>query len=127
MSLRLLLVDNYDSFTFNLYQALATLLEAPPIVVPNDADYGTVRALDFDAVILSPGPGRPTVERDFGICRRLIEDLDVPILGVCLGHQGIGAAFGARVVHAPEPMHGRSSEVIPGVICFSIRSRIHLA
>ena len=112
MSLRLLLVDNYDSFTFNLYQALATLLEAPPIVVPNDADYGTVRALDFDAVILSPGPGRPTVERDFGICRRLIEDLDVPILGVCLGHQGIGAAFGARVVHAPEPMHGRSSEVI---------------
>ena len=92
MSPRLLLVDNYDSFTFNLYQALAEVMGTPPIVVTNDAHYASVRALDFDGVVLSPGPGRPMVARDFGICARLIEDVDVPILGICLGrwHADLG-------------------------------------
>jgi len=106
---RLLLVDNYDSFTFNLYQALAAVLDTPPIVVANDAHYASVMTLEFDGVVISPGPGRPSVSRDFGICSRLIEDLEIPILGVCLGHQGIGEAFGASVDYAPEPMHGRAS------------------
>ena len=111
MTARLLLVDNYDSFTFNLYQALAQVLDVPPLVVTNDAHYGSVCALEFDGVVLSPGPGHPNVSRDFGICSRLINELDVPILGVCLGHQGIGAAFGAKIEHAPEPMHGRASMI----------------
>jgi para-aminobenzoate synthetase len=108
----ILLIDNYDSFTYNLAQLIASESGSFPIVVKNDALTPTSLAkLSYDAVVLSPGPGRPDRLRDFGICNTLILRGDAPILGVCLGHQGIAHAFGAKVTHAPEPMHGRSSAI----------------
>ena len=103
-----LLLDNYDSFTFNLYQLIAEMSGREPIVAKNDRlSWNEFRALDVDAVVISPGPGHPDRERDFGICRRVIEQAELPILGICLGHQGIASVFGGHVVKAPEPVHGR--------------------
>jgi len=106
----ILLLDNYDSFTFNLAQYLGEL-GAPPIVRRNDeitAD--DVAAMQPKAIVISPGPGRP---EDAGISVEVIRrfGVHVPILGVCLGHQGIGVAFGGDVVRAGELMHGKTSTV----------------
>jgi para-aminobenzoate synthetase len=109
--MRLLVVDNYDSFTWNLAHLAAEVFETMPVVVPNDAVWGDVAGAHFDAAIVSPGPGRPERVRDLGISRLVLTELGIPTLGVCLGHQGIAAAFGGEVVHAPEPMHGRISEI----------------
>jgi len=103
-----LLIDNYDSFTYNLFQLLAEENDSEPIVVRNDeASWEELAALGFDNVVISPGPGRPDRRRDFGVCAEAIRHCDAPLLGVCLGHQGIGWVNGGRVVRAPEPMHGR--------------------
>jgi para-aminobenzoate synthetase len=111
-AVRTLLLDNYDSFTFNLFQELAEVNDAEPIVVRNDASgWDALRGLDVDNVVISPGPGRPDRSGDFGVCAAAILDAGVPLLGVCLGHQGIGHLTGARVVAAPEVMHGRLSRV----------------
>jgi anthranilate synthase/aminodeoxychorismate synthase-like glutamine amidotransferase len=110
MAVRLLVVDNYDSFVYNLVQELGEL-GAELTVHRNDAvDVPGIRALAPDALVLSPGPGRP---EDAGISLAIVRELSgvVPIFGVCLGHQAIGQAFGARVVHAPALMHGKTSEV----------------
>ncbi len=110
MPVRLLVVDNYDSFVYNLVQELGEL-GAELTVHRNDAvDVPRIRALAPDAVVLSPGPGRPD---DAGVTLEVVRELAgvVPILGVCLGHQAIGQAFGAKVVHAPALMHGKTSEV----------------
>ena len=109
--MRLLVIDNYDSFTWNLVHLAAEVFETMPVVVPNDALWDDVAGSHFDAAIVSPGPGHPERSRDFGISRLVITELQIPTLGVCLGHQGIAAAFGGGVVHAPEPMHGRISEI----------------
>ena len=107
-----LLLDNYDSFTFNLYQLIAEITGHDPVVAANDAlTWDEFSALDVDAVIISPGPGHPERPRDFGICRRAIAQGDLPTLGVCLGHQGIASVFGGSVVRAPEPVHGRVSAI----------------
>ena len=106
---RILLVDNYDSFTWNLYQLLATL-GADVTVVRNDAiTVDEIAANPPDAIVISPGPSRPETA---GICVELIRRLGptVPMLGVCLGHQAIGVAYGADVVRV-EPVHGKRSEV----------------
>ncbi len=106
----ILLLDNYDSFTFNLAQYLGEL-GAPPLVRRNDEiTLDEVRELRPDRIVISPGPGRP---EDAGISVALIRELGptVPVLGVCLGHQGIGLAFGGKVVRAPVPMHGKVSSV----------------
>jgi para-aminobenzoate synthetase len=103
-----LLIDNYDSFTYNLFQLLAEENGREPIVVRNDeASWEELARLGFDNVVLSPGPGRPERERDFGVCAEAIRRCEAPLLGVCLGHQGLGWVHGGRVVPAPEPMHGR--------------------
>jgi anthranilate synthase/aminodeoxychorismate synthase-like glutamine amidotransferase len=107
---RVLLIDNYDSFTYNLYQYLSEL-GASVTVVRNDAiSVEKARALAPDFIVISPGPGVP---RDAGISVELIRALgpSVPILGVCLGHQAIAEAFGGVVTRAPELMHGKASRV----------------
>jgi para-aminobenzoate synthetase component 2 len=105
---RILVVDNYDSFVFNLVQYLGQL-EATCVVRRND-QLSASDALDFDGVLLSPGPGTP---EDAGICVDLIRDCAgrVPIFGVCLGHQAIAVAYGAVVGRAPELLHGKTSDV----------------
>ncbi|HEX5712592.1 MAG TPA: aminodeoxychorismate synthase component I [Solirubrobacterales bacterium] len=103
-----LLIDNYDSFTWNLFQLLAEENGAEPFVVRNDeASWEELAQLDFDNVVLSPGPGRPERERDFGVCAEAIRHCEAPLLGVCLGHQGLGWVHGGRVVPSLEPLHGR--------------------
>ena len=106
----LLVLDNYDSFTYNLVQ-LAGELGADPVVYRNDAlTVAAVIALAPQAIIISPGPGEPS---DAGISIPLIRAVAgrIPLLGVCLGHQAIGAAFGGRVVRAGRLMHGKTTEV----------------
>jgi para-aminobenzoate synthetase len=111
--MKTLLIDNHDSFTYNLAQLLAQVNGEEPHVVRNDeATWDELARLPFDNVVLSPGPGRPERERDFGVCAAAIAEAGVPLLGVCLGHQGIGWLHGARVTHAPAPMHGRLSAVL---------------
>jgi len=107
---RIVLVDNYDSFTYTLAQELGEL-GAEPVVFRNDAiDVAGIRALLPDAIIISPGPGRP---EDGGISLEVVAELggEIPVLGVCLGHQVIGQAFGASVGRAHELMHGKTSQI----------------
>jgi para-aminobenzoate synthetase component 2 len=106
--LRILVVDNYDSFVFNLVQYLAQL-GAEPTVRRNDA-VEPQESAGFDGVLLSPGPGTP---EEAGVCVDLVRYAAgrVPVLGVCLGHQAIGVAYGAKVGRAPELLHGKTSEV----------------
>ncbi len=111
--MKTLLIDNYDSFTYNLFQLLAEANGDEPTVVRNDeATWDELSELEFDNVLISPGPGNPERREDFGVCADAIANADVPLLGVCLGHQGLSWVSGARVVHAPEVMHGRLSAVL---------------
>jgi anthranilate synthase/aminodeoxychorismate synthase-like glutamine amidotransferase len=108
---RVLVVDNYDSFVYNLVQYLGEL-GSNPIVVRNDQySVESLLAMDCDAILISPGPGRP---EDAGVTCELIRAAAgrVPLLGVCLGHQAIGHVFGAKVVHAPELRHGKTSQIM---------------
>ncbi len=107
-----LIIDNYDSMTFNLFQYVSEVNGRKPLVRHNDeVAWEEIAALNVDNIIISPGPGSPTRNKDFGVSKDVILNASVPILGVCLGHQGIGFLHGARVTHAPEPMHGRMSLV----------------
>jgi anthranilate synthase/aminodeoxychorismate synthase-like glutamine amidotransferase len=113
MATRVLVIDNYDSFVYNLVQELGEL-GAAPVVFRNDTiDVAGIRAESPDAVLISPGPGRP---EDAGVSLAAIRELagELPILGVCLGHQAIGQAFGGDVVRAPTLMHGKTSEIHHG-------------
>ena len=102
-----LVVDNYDSFAYNLVQYVGTHAEV--VVRRNDAiDAAGIRALDPDGIVVSPGPGTPA---EAGVSIPVFRDLDYPTLGVCLGHQALCAAHGAEVGHAPEVVHGKPSTV----------------
>jgi anthranilate synthase/aminodeoxychorismate synthase-like glutamine amidotransferase len=107
--MRVIIVDNVDSFVYNLYQ-YAGELGSEPIVVRNDTTPEEIEELGPDRIILSPGPGRP---EDAGQCVEILRRLGprIPTMGVCLGHQCIGIAFGATVSRAPEPMHGKTSRI----------------
>ncbi len=110
---RVLVIDNYDSFTFNLVQLLGEL-GAEPLCYRNDAiSLREIEALTPTHLVLSPGPGRPENSRDFGICLEVLRRIspEVPTLGVCLGHQGIAVAYGGRLREAPELVHGKASRV----------------
>lgn len=112
----IIVIDNYDSFTYNLVQYLGELALEFPVAAPigvyrNDKiDIETIEQLQPDGIVISPGPGRP---EDAGVSLELIQKLggNVPILGVCLGHQSIGQVFGGDVVPAPVLMHGKTSEI----------------
>ncbi|OKH57175.1 anthranilate synthase component II [Scytonema sp. HK-05] len=121
----LIIIDNYDSFTYNLVQYLGELAAEFPVatdikVFRNDKiTIDEIRALQPDGVVISPGPGRP---EDAGISLDVISHLgsSVPILGVCLGHQSIGQVFGGKIISAPELMHGKTSPIYhTGVGVFS--------
>jgi anthranilate synthase component II len=112
----IIVIDNYDSFTYNLVQYLGELAQELPVasdirVYRNDAiDIETIKQLKPEGILISPGPGRP---EDAGISLQLITDLGatIPILGVCLGHQSIGQVFGGKIVSAPVLMHGKTSPI----------------
>ena len=111
--MNVLVLDNYDSFVFNLAQALRSL-GAVTQVERNDAiTIEQVIARAPDAIVISPGPGRPEDPRYFGVCSAVLSELSMrtPVLGVCLGHQGIVHAFGGKIVSAPCVMHGKASAI----------------
>src|SRR3954469_17485313 len=100
--MRTLLLDNFDSYTYNLFQMIAQVQGNEPIVMRNDAPEGAdVDLRAFDNVVISPGPGHPGSTRDFGFSKRILAEATIPVLGVCLGHQGIGLAESAVVAPSP--------------------------
>ncbi|KUG21021.1 MAG: aminodeoxychorismate/anthranilate synthase component II [Methanomicrobiaceae archaeon] len=107
--MRVLVIDSYDSFTFNLCQQIG-MLGAEPIVVKSDTPYDRVSGIACDRIVLSPGPGNP---RDSSLYLSVLAGMSrrIPTLGVCLGHQAIGLAFGAAVRRADRVMHGRTSQI----------------
>jgi para-aminobenzoate synthetase len=110
--MRTLLVDNHDSYTYNVFHLLAAAAGEEPVVVNNDAvSWRVLSRSDFDAIVLSPGPGRPERWHDFGVCRDILRYSEIPVLGICLGHQGIGNLLEGSVSTAPMAMHGRLSHV----------------
>jgi len=118
--MRIIIIDNYDSFTYNLAQQIADIasrvfnIGLEPLVFRNDKiTLGEIVRLDPDAIVISPGPGHPANARDFGVSRDVILSLydRVPILGVCLGHQGMVHLLGGKVIRAKRPRHGKTSMI----------------
>jgi anthranilate synthase component II len=109
------IIDNYDSFTFNLYQLMQANTDEEVIVVRNDKiSFDELKARRPSRIVLSPGPGHPAEDKDFGICKEVVkrqEELGCPVLGVCLGHQGMAQHLGGAVVRAPQIVHGKTSIV----------------
>ncbi|MDA8277547.1 MAG: aminodeoxychorismate/anthranilate synthase component II [Actinomycetota bacterium] len=107
---RILMVDNFDSFVFNLVQYLRELEVEVDVVRNNKVDCANIDEGLYDAIVISPGPGNPS---EAGQTKEIIKDYapKLPILGVCLGHQAIGEVYGAKVIRAPKPMHGKTSQI----------------
>lgn len=110
--MRVLVIDNYDSFVYNLAQQVGSLADVVIVRRNNEITAAEAKELRPDRIIISPGPGTPADPRYFGSCSSIITSLmDVPILGVCLGHQGIAHAFGGRIVKARKLRHGKTSSI----------------
>ncbi len=112
----LLLIDNYDSFSYNVYQLAGSIQPNIKVVRNNEITTDEIRALHPSHILLSPGPGRPS---DAGICEEVIRTFggEIPILGICLGHQAICEVFGGTITHAKQLMHGKQSEVSLDLSC----------
>ncbi|HEX7032411.1 MAG TPA: aminodeoxychorismate/anthranilate synthase component II [Nitrososphaera sp.] len=111
--MKILVIDNYDSFVYNIAQILGEL-GAEPVVIRNDKiTLEDVKKMNPDGIVISPGPGHPADRKYFGVCTDVIREMGpkTPILGVCLGHQGIVHAFGGKVVNAGKVRHGKTSEI----------------
>lgn len=111
----IVIIDNYDSFTFNLYQMLQAITDEKVDVYRNDKiDFASICNLKPSRLVLSPGPGHPAIDSDFGVCKDVIlkqNELQAPVLGVCLGHQGMVHHLGGKVIQAPYIVHGKASTV----------------
>lgn len=117
----ILIIDNYDSFTYNLYQMVGEIYEDIEVKRNDEITVAQIIKLKPKGIIISPGPGNPENLRDFGVCMQVINELgsEIPILGVCLGHQGIFVAFGG-VITRNEPVHGKQSIIFhnkDGIFC----------
>ena len=111
--MRVLVIDNYDSFVYNLVQYIGELGAEVVVHRNNQVTLQEVKELKPDRIVISPGPGNPEDERFFGVCRTILQRVSpqVPTLGVCLGHQGIIIAFGGKVTSAKRLMHGKTSSI----------------
>ena len=111
--MKFLIIDNYDSFVYNLAERLGELGVTSDVIRNDKLTITQIKNGNYDAIVISPGPGTPDDERYFGICKEVIQDLGptTPILGVCLGHQGIISCFGGKVINAGNVRHGKTSQV----------------
>ena len=111
--MRFLIIDNYDSFVYNLAQILGELGVSSDVIRNDKITLEQIKNKKYDAIIISPGPGTPKDKKYFGICGEVINELGptIPILGVCLGHQGIIQCFGGKVVNAGNVRHGKTSPI----------------
>jgi len=110
---KILIIDNYDSFVYNIAQLFGKL-STEPVVFRNDKlSINDIKKLQPDGIVLSPGPGHPADKKSFGICGDIIERIgpSIPVLGVCLGHQGIVHVYGGKVINARVVRHGKTSEI----------------
>ncbi len=106
-----LVIDNFDSFVFNLVQYIGELGGNPKVIRNNEMTFSEIQNLNPTHIVISPGPGNPEEQEYFGVCAEVIAKLGktIPLLGVCLGHQGIGSVFGGKIIPAPNIMHGKTS------------------
>ena len=111
--MKFLIIDNYDSFVYNLAQRLGELGVTSDVIRNDQLTIEQIKNTNYDAIIISPGPGTPDDKRYFGVCKKVIQELGpiTPILGVCLGHQWIISSFGGKVVNAGNVRHGKTSQV----------------
>lgn len=109
----MILIDNYDSFTYNIVQYLQELGVTPRVFKNDEVTIKELKNIDFNSVIISPGPGNPCDKNSTGVCEDIVKEFYTTkkILGVCLGHQLIASHFGARIVKDPEPYHGKTSKI----------------
>ena len=111
--MKFLIIDNYDSFVYNIAQRLGELGIKSDVIRNDKLTIKEIQESDYDAIIISPGPGTPDDKRYFGICKQVIQEIGptTPILGVCLGHQGIISCFGGKVINAGNVRHGKTSQI----------------
>lgn len=111
--MKILIIDNYDSFVYNVAQLIGKIGYKPTVMRNDEKSVKEIREMNPDGIVISPGPGTPTEKRDFGVCGSVISELgpSIPILGICLGHQGIVSSFGGRITNAKEIRHGKVSEI----------------
>ena len=109
--MKILLIDNYDSFTYNLYHYLSSLKTNVEVIRNNEITEKEILKKKYNKIVISPGPGNPNQS---GNCLRIVKKLHkkIPILGVCLGHQIIGQVFGSKIIQAKKLMHGKTSKII---------------
>lgn len=111
--MKILIIDNYDSFVYNVVQLIGELGHEPNVIRNDEKSVNEIKKMNPDGIVISPGPGTPIEKRDFGICGSVISELGptFPILGICLGHQGIVSSYGGKIINAKEIRHGKVSEI----------------